>query len=94
MSYAEAMNLPIRSFWFMSDQIERVQSGEDQRKFRISANAYGGEGVKDYLEELSKSVGQVYVLDKNVAVALQQPEEGAFDELRSMVSNFKSVNSG
>lgn len=94
MSYAEVMNLPIQSFWFMSDQIERVQSSEDQRRFRVSANAYGGDGVKDYLEELSKSVGQIYVLDKNAVIAMQQPEEGAFDNLRSMAAELTGAKSG
>lgn len=94
MSYAEVMNLPIQSFWFMSDQIERVQSSEDQRRFRVSANAYGGDGVKDYLEELSKSVGQIYVLDKNAVIAMQQPEKGAFDDLRSMAAELTGAKSG
>lgn len=83
-SYAELMHLPVRTFWFMSDCVDRIQSQHDQRQIKAVNSAQGGEEAQRYFEALSKSVGRVFVIDE-VAVAMnaERDEEG-FNELRSM----------
>ncbi len=83
MSYRELLGLPIRTFWFMSDCIERIQASEDQRSFRVANNAQGGEQVREYIDSLSASVGKVYVIDELYNLQAPRDTEG-FEELRAM----------
>lgn len=78
------MDLPVRTFWFMSDCIDRIQSQEDQRQLRVVNNAQGGEQAQEYVEYLTKSVGKVYVIDE-VALAMNaERDDDGFNTLKAM----------
>lgn len=77
------MSLPVRVFWFMNDQIPRIQSQEDQRQFQVINHAQGGEHTQEFLEGLNSQVGNVLVIDPVVNLEAERDTAG-FEELRSM----------
>lgn len=69
----------------MNDCIDRIQSQEDQRSFRVANNAQGGEHTQEYLDGLTKSVGNVFVIDKAEIAMMEQRDEEGFNDLRNMI---------
>ena len=59
MSYREVMSLPIRTFWFMSECINRIRAELDMRSLSVSAAVNSSEGMKEKFDELSRDLGKV-----------------------------------
>ena len=59
MSYWEVMRLPIRAFWTMSGNLNRLFAERDMRLLSVNAAVNGSEGIKDKVEELSQELGRV-----------------------------------
>lgn len=89
MGYGEVLSLPISVFWLMFRNVNRIQAEDDHRSVMVavSANATGN-GITELLDKLEEEQGEVFVISneyvaENAKVA--EPEEGAFDKLRSMM---------
>lgn len=59
MSYWDVMRLPIRTFWLMSANINRLFAERDMRLLSVTAAANSSEGMKGKVDELTHELGQV-----------------------------------
>lgn len=60
MSYSEALDLPLRTFWLMSNNINRISAEADIRRLSIMAAASSSEGFGKAQEALQREMGEVF----------------------------------
>ena len=78
MTPEAVMGIPIRLFWFMSRQIERIQAQRDLRALTVGVCSQGGsEAAQECRERLVLEIGEVYVIDDN-----QQETESPLNAVR------------
>ena len=51
--------MPVRRFWFMQGQIDRICAIESLDKIPLMQSSMGGEGVKDYVADLKERAGLI-----------------------------------
>ncbi len=59
-SYQEALNLPLKTFWMMSNNINRIGAEEDIRRLAVTAAASSDKGFKATQEALQREMGDVF----------------------------------
>ena len=72
------MRLPIKSFWLMNDNVNRISAASDMRQLSIMTSAQqGGEEVGAAMQRLSGEIGMV---------SLVKPvrDEAGFESLKLM----------
>jgi hypothetical protein len=83
MSFRELMGIPIKTFWLLSENIERISAQKDIRSLSVAAYSQSGEGASEHREQLVLQVGTTVKLDsEDVSV---RDEEG-FEDLRNMAT--------
>jgi len=71
------MALPIKRFWFLSNQVERLRAEKDQRQLQLLASVTTQEGFKTANENLKKEIGTVYVWTPKVDTEIKiDPKTG------------------
>lgn len=61
--YQKVMDLPIKTFWAIDRQINRVRAEADLRAMRVSSSSMGGEGAQTLQETLLGEMGEPIRLD-------------------------------
>ena len=79
LSYRDTLALPVRVFWALAKNVNRIRAEEDRRMFTMLNSAFGG-GEK-YLEGLDDERGQV--------VTESGDEDGEID--REGIARIKSL---
>jgi hypothetical protein len=68
MKFRDVMELPLRTFWSLNRQVDRLRAEEDVRQLQIATAAAsageGGEGVKFLGEHLQTEIGRPMVIQK------------------------------
>jgi hypothetical protein len=59
MSYEEVMQMPIRTFWLMNSNIERVSAQKDMRSIAVAVCSMGGEAVQEVHRRLVIETGTI-----------------------------------
>jgi hypothetical protein len=60
MPYRETMNLPIKAFWMLSRNIDRIKAQEDMRSLTVAACSQGSaEAAQSYRESLVIEIGTI-----------------------------------
>lgn len=67
MTYAELRKTPIRVFWTLNEQIERIRAEEDLRHFQVVNRANAGEDAKEYVDRLRSNLSNVFVVEDVVS---------------------------
>ncbi|MCL2874778.1 MAG: hypothetical protein FWF12_00490 [Betaproteobacteria bacterium] len=83
MSYEEVMRMPIRTFWFMNSNIERIQAQKDMRSLTVAVCGQGGETAQQFHERLIVEAGTVVRL-KFDPMRNAHRDEAGFSALRDM----------
>ena len=65
MSDAQVLDMPLRRFWLLHRNIDRIAAEEGQRALHIAAMSQSGEGYSDLMEKLQERVGEVVVFDED-----------------------------
>lgn len=65
-SYKDALDLPLRTFWLMSNNITRLSAEEDLRSLSLSGAATSEKGFKQASEALQVEMGSVFIKPQNV----------------------------
>ena len=68
MSYREVMSLPIRTFWLMSSNINRLFAERDMRLLSVFVAANNSEGMSDKIKELTQELGSVTRFEETLDV--------------------------
>ncbi|MGV1754829.1 hypothetical protein [Agrobacterium sp. CG674] len=61
MSVNDLMALSVKRFWFLANQIDRIEAADRLNQMEMLASVTSQEGYKMVSEKLVKTVGQVYV---------------------------------
>ena len=61
--YQKVLALPIKTFWAIDRQINRVRAEADLRGMRVASTSMGGEGVQALQEMLLGEMGEPIRLD-------------------------------
>lgn len=84
MSYEEVMGMPIRTFWFMNTNIERIQAQKDMRSLTVAVCGQGGgEAAQEFRQRLVIEAGTAVKLRFDPIREAVRDEEG-FSALRDM----------
>jgi hypothetical protein len=83
MSYWEVMRLPIRTFWLMSDSINRILAEKDLRSMSIAVSSQGNESVTKAHSNLVLELGDV--IKGNPMNVERDPDAGAKLKALSML---------
>lgn len=78
LSYGEMMTLPMKTFWLMSDCVNRLSATADMRQLSILTSAQGdSESINSTMQRLSEEVGIV-------SMAKPVRDESGLNELKLM----------
>lgn len=80
MSWREVMATPIRAFWVLVRNIDRVKAQEKLGELKLSVCAQSSEGVEEYQNDLVSQLGEVLVPD----ILVDTLDRTGFEELRSL----------
>ena len=84
MSYVEVMTIPVRTFWFMNAQIERIQAQKDMRSLTVAVCGQGGgEAAQNFRDRLVIEAGEPVKLKFDPIREAMRDEKG-FSALREM----------
>lgn len=84
IGYSELMRLPIRTFWFMNQSIDRIMAQKDMRSLSVAVCGQGGgAATQEYRQRLVIEQGEVFKL-KFDPVNVERDEEG-FQALKTMI---------
>ena len=59
MSYWDVKRLPIRAFWLLSGNINRLMAEADMRHMSAAAAINSSDGIKDKFDDLSREMGSI-----------------------------------
>ncbi|WKZ86345.1 hypothetical protein N5B55_05165 [Ralstonia pickettii] len=74
--------MPIRRFWLMSNNINRLMAERDMRALSVAGSAQSGEGFTEYRQQLILEIGTVLRDDPMSS----ERDEAGFEELRAMAA--------
>jgi hypothetical protein len=84
MSYGEVMVMPVRAFWLMNSNIDRIQAQKDMRSLTVAVCGQGGgEAAQSFRQRLVIEAGEVVKLKFDPIREAVRDEEG-FSALREM----------
>lgn len=86
------MKMPIKTFWMMSSNIDRIMAQSDMRSLTVSVCAQAGqEAVESYRKHLIIEVGSIVKLESEAASPIidEVRDQEGFNELRGMTSLFR-----
>lgn len=78
MSDTHVLKMPIKRFWMMNGNIERVQAQRDIRTLSVVASAQSGEMAQETRDGLLGEMG-------TVAISAPERDEQGFTELKDMM---------
>ena len=77
--YLTLMNMPMKTFWLLAQNVDRVAAANDLRALRVALAGQGGEHTKEFQDRLILEMGTCVQEDTDV-----RDEEG-FEELKRMM---------
>ena len=72
----KVLQLPIKRFWLLHQNVDRIQAEQDLRLVKVFAYAQSEDGFKALVEDLQKQMGKVVEIDE----ARSAMESASFDE--------------
>ena len=67
MDFDDLLQTPIRRFWFLSNQVDRLRAESEMRQLQLLASAQSGEGFKASYDHLNNQLGKIYVWDEPIS---------------------------
>lgn len=64
MDFDSVLNLELKRFWFLNNQIDRLRAEQDLRRLQILGSVNDGDTYKQALDNLQEQMGQVFVWGK------------------------------
>jgi len=59
-SYQDTLDLPLRTFWMMSNNINRISAEEDIRNLSVATGSQSEKGFKQVSEALKEEMGEIF----------------------------------
>lgn len=67
MSFDDLLNIHLKRFWFLVNQIDRIRAETELRQAQILASVQSAEGFESAVKNLQEQTGQVFVWRQNDA---------------------------
>lgn len=83
MGYREVLDIPIKTFWMLSQNIERILAQRDMRALTVAVSGQGTEAAQAHRQNLILEVGTIAKLNVDPMRDAQRDEVG-FQQLRDM----------
>jgi len=65
MGFREVLSLPVKTFWMLHKNVDRIHAENDQRQILVVLNAFnGGDGLTNLLEQFRKRIGKIVETDE------------------------------
>lgn len=95
IGYRELLALPIRFFWTLNNNIDRIQSSFDLRALNlqhvaVATGMAGGDGVKKYATSLELQIGEVQKIKFDPMA--EKFDKAAFDSLKDSIRRQNKKN--
>lgn len=74
MSWDDLLHAPIRRFWFLLNQIDRLRSDAAIEQLHLMASVGSAEAYKSAIDHLKQEIGQVYVWETPVTSIVVENE--------------------
>jgi Na+/phosphate symporter len=58
MGYQEVLKLPLKTFWALNRQLDRLRAEEEQRLLRVLSSAQSAESATQLQQELRQQIGE------------------------------------
>lgn len=86
MGYGEVMRLPIRTFWLMASNIDRIEARKDMRAITVAQFAQATpEGVQQFRDALVIEAGSIVKMDDTPTdPRAAKRDDAGFADLRRM----------
>jgi len=65
-SYQDTLELPLKTFWMMSNNVSRLRAEEDIRALSVSAGSASEKGFEQSQEALKREMGEVFKRPKHM----------------------------
>lgn len=82
MGVEGTLELPVRHFWFLVNQLERLKAEDNRDLLDILASAQSGEGYKAAREASDSVIGKVYYRQS------QMPKQVVIDDVTGLDPDF------
>jgi hypothetical protein len=69
LSYLETRQLPLKTFWGLNKNIDRISAERDLRQAMVGIRSQSSEGVKEMMTDLRGQMGTVYEIDERAEAA-------------------------
>jgi len=83
MGYRDLLEVPIKTFWMLSQNIERILAQKDMRALTVAVSGQGSEAAQSHRQNLIKEVGTIAKLVVDPMRDAMRDEVG-FAQLREM----------
>ena len=77
------MALPIKTFWLLSGNVERISAQKDIRSFSVSSHCQDSEGSTAFRERLVLEIGETVKMEPGAETLAAVDVEG-LEDLRKM----------
>ena len=79
MSYQETMDMPVKAFWRLNEQVRRVMSEKDMRLLSVMIHSQSAEAAKEYRGYLQQEMGEITVKEEGF-------DRAGYDELKRLAA--------
>jgi hypothetical protein len=77
MGYRETLDLPIKTFWMLHKNVDRIAAEQDMRAASIAIQSQSSEGIRAMMSDLRKQMGIVFVTEQAVTLVKIDPARKA-----------------
>lgn len=77
MGFEELMQIPLKRFWFLANQVDRLRAEQEIRQLQLLGSAQSGDAYKEAIKALKNEMGTVFVWSKNESTEIRiDPKTG------------------
>ena len=87
IGYREVMNLPVRAFWVMNQNVDRLRAEEDLRQIQVGIAIQSDVNYRGTIEALNNERGE-WVRFSPLAPHLNRRDEEGVERLKRMAMGF------
>lgn len=85
MDYDAVMRLPLKTFWLMSSNVDRIEAKKDMRSLTVAQFSQAtNDGVQQFRDALVIEAGEIVKMDKPNDPRKAQRDEAGFADLKRM----------
>lgn len=76
--------MPIKTFWMMHRNIDRITAGSDLRKLSVLIHSQSSEGAEAFAQSMREQMGRIAEVDEAQAAMTVELDSAGLAELKDM----------